>query len=596
MPLLPTADSYQKAILNPSLCFSDTELKGGKTHTNKQGLALPWSGQFASVFRVQTNTGIRAVKCFTSQISDHQDRYARLHLHIDKIGSKSLPMLAAFEYQPNGIRVNGGWYPIVKMEWVNGEKLDEHVEKLVKAGDTGKLNTLANQWLNLITGLQQNQIAHGDLQHENILVNNGYLRLVDYDGAYVPSLSGRIGLEIGHPNYKHPRRNVSDFNLNIDNFSAIVIYLSLRALSVDPSLWGKFHKDKCLILREDDYKSPTTSPVITQLKMSKDAEVCKLASTLEIACKTTVSAVPNLNLIVASASPTASTPTDWRSSWSGMEPATLPNTPPYTPPPSPPPQPQPTYIPPQWQTSTPVQPPHQPVVPLAPKKSYAWLIAVGVIICLCLSALGIMLIANNISNQNAQATAIAQSMTATAWAIPFYSQTFDSAPEWEWDDGSGIKYVVEYGIIRGEVTKQMAAWTFAGQSLNGVKIDVDVEKLINGTDNNEMGVICNATDSRHFYAFVIGSNQSYQIWRQDGDNSTQLVEWNTSSVINSGTISNHLTAICNNGNLTLIVNGIELASISDTTYTQGDVGIVVGSYDENLGMSAYFDNFNLANP
>ena len=304
MPQLPTADSYQKAVLNPNLCFSDTELKGGKTHTNKQGLALPWSGQFASVFRVQTNAGIRAIKCFTSQISDHQDRYARLHLHIDKIGNKNLPMLAAFEYQPNGMRVNGAWYPIVKMEWVNGDKLDEYVEKLVKVGDTNKLDLLANQWINLITGLQQNQIAHGDLQHENILVNNGYLRLVDYDGAYVPSLSGRIGLEVGHPNYKHPRRTVSDFNLDIDNFSALVIYLSLKALSVDPSLWSKFHKDKHLILREDDYKSPNLSSVIATLKSSKNGDVRNLTSSLESACKMSVSAVPNLNLLVAGVSST----------------------------------------------------------------------------------------------------------------------------------------------------------------------------------------------------------------------------------------------------------------------------------------------------
>lgn len=589
MSQLPTADSYQKAVLYPNLCFSDTELQGGKTHTNKQGLALPWSGQFASVFRVQTNTGIRAIKCFTSQISDHQDRYARLHLHIDKIGNKSLPMLAAFEYQPNGIRVNGGWYPIVKMEWVNGEKLDEHVEKLVKTGNTNKLNSLANQWINLITGLQQNQIAHGDLQHENILVNNGYLRLVDYDGAYVPSLSGRIGLEIGHPNYKHPRRTVSDFNLDIDNFSALVIYLSLRALSVEPNLWSKFHKDRHLILREDDYKSPNSSPVIAALKSSKDNEVRSLASALESACKMSVSAVPNLTLLVAGSSstpPSNSTNTDWRSSWAGMEPVILPQTPVYTPPPS-----QPTYTPPQWQTSSPASTPYSPI-PATPKKSNVW-VFVAVIIGLCLLALGFMFLVA-VVNQNAQAAQNA-SMTATAWAIPFYSQTFVSAPEWEWIDNDGVGFVVENEKIKGNATGLLTAWTFAGQSFSDIKIEIDIKK-ISGTDNNQIGIICNATDNRHFYALVIGTDQTYTIWKQNGDDEKSLADWANSPNINAGTAENHIIATCNNGNLILSANGIELVSVYDTSYSAGDVGIIIGSFEENTPISAYFDNFNVSNP
>lgn len=350
MQQLPQPDEYRTALLNPSICFSDPELKTGKTSTNRQGLAVVWAGQFASVFRVQTAAGMRAVRCFTSKVSDHQDRYARFHAHIDNIGSKSLPMLAAFEYQPNGIQVKGAWYPIVKMEWVNGDKLDEHVEKLVAARDTGKLNLLAIQWLNLFVGLQQNQIAHGDLQHENILISNGYIRLVDYDSVYVPSLSGRIGLEVGHTHYQHPRRTISDFNLGIDNFSALVIYLSLKALSIDPGLWNKFHKDKHLILRNDDFKSPDTSPVIAALKASKNTEVSSLATALESACKASLSSVPSLNLLIASASfATTPNPTNWRSSWAGMEPVVLPKTPTYTPPP---PQPT-TYTPPQWQTTTP---------------------------------------------------------------------------------------------------------------------------------------------------------------------------------------------------------------------------------------------------
>ena len=113
MTQLPLPDAYRTAILNPHLCFSDLELCGGQASKHKSGLQsdlpLAWSGQFATVFRMQTAKGTRAVRCFTARITDHQVRYSRLHQHIS---GKSLPMLADFQYQPSGIRVNGVWYPI----------------------------------------------------------------------------------------------------------------------------------------------------------------------------------------------------------------------------------------------------------------------------------------------------------------------------------------------------------------------------------------------------------------------------------------------------------------------------------------------------
>lgn len=296
MSQLPLPDAYQRAILNPKLCFADTELKGGMIHANRHGLPIPWSGQFATVFRIQTPGGARAVRCFTSRVSDHQERYARLHQHTN---GKALSMLAAFEYQPNGIRVNGVWYPIVKMEWVNGVRLDDYIEELALKRDTKRLHDLAIQWSKLVRCLKQNQIAHGDLQHENILVSQGDFRLVDYDGVFVPGLAGRAGLEIGHVHYQHPRRTPADFNLEIDNFSALVIYLSLKALAVDPGLWKKFHKDKHLILRSDDFKSPQSSPVIAALKQSRNAEVKALAAVLATACAAPMAAAPALDSLSA---------------------------------------------------------------------------------------------------------------------------------------------------------------------------------------------------------------------------------------------------------------------------------------------------------
>lgn len=313
---LPPADEYQRAILNPGVCFADPELKSGQPHINTWGLPLPWSGQFACVFRIKTRTGLYAVRCFTSQVTDQQDRYAAFHGHV--LG-KSLPMLADFDYQPQGVLVKGVWQPIVKMEWVEGEPLDRAVERLCAAGDAGALRSLAEQWLVVAGALQAGQIAHGDLQHDNILVSNGLIRLVDYDGVYVPSLHSLSGLEMGHVHYQHPARKLSDYGPAIDNFSSLVIYLSLRALAADPALWERFHQDKHLILRSDDFKLRHESPLFLELSRSRDAEVCRLSLELIRACGSgSAVTAPALPALITQLSQPA---VDWRKSWSRLNPA-----------------------------------------------------------------------------------------------------------------------------------------------------------------------------------------------------------------------------------------------------------------------------------
>jgi hypothetical protein len=311
---LPPADEYQRAILNPGVCFADAELKHGQPHTNNWGLPLPWSGQFACVFRLKTKAGLRAVRCFTSQVTDQQDRYAALH---DHVSGSAAPMLADFEYQPQGVLVKGEWYPIVKMEWIAGETLDRVVERYCANKDAQALSGLAKQWMKVVDGLQRRQIAHGDLQHDNILVNNGSIQLVDYDGIYVPGLHHLSGLELGHPHYQHPGRKLSDYGPGIDNFPALVIYLSLIALAGDSTLWDRFHQDKHLILRNEDYRLRSESPLFLELTKSRSPEVVRLSLELLKACSAPAAAAPALTVLTTGLAPVRNA--EWIRSWLGVE-------------------------------------------------------------------------------------------------------------------------------------------------------------------------------------------------------------------------------------------------------------------------------------
>jgi len=73
------------------------------------------------------------------------------------------------------------------------------------------------------------------------------LRLIDYDGAYIGELAGRKAEVIGSPAYQHPSRDADFFGKAIDDYPIALISLSLHALALDPSLFGRYHDGENII-------------------------------------------------------------------------------------------------------------------------------------------------------------------------------------------------------------------------------------------------------------------------------------------------------------------------------------------------------------
>ena len=164
------------------------------------------------------------------------------------------------------------------MEWINGLRLDAKVPQLINR--PRQLRTLATSILNSAHTLEANSLAHNDLQHANIIVqDDGDIKLVDYDAFYLPEYQGRPTPEAGHPNCQHLRKSPSHFSPRSDRFPALVILLILQALAADPSLW-KFHNQDNLIFTRQDFLSPQTSLAINQTARSPDPDVRNLADAL----------------------------------------------------------------------------------------------------------------------------------------------------------------------------------------------------------------------------------------------------------------------------------------------------------------------------
>ena len=269
----PNPADYQEAIQHPDLCFNDPELKFGVPQTDRWGLPRPVSGAFASVYRVDYRGQKHAVRCFLRDVPDIERRYALIS---DYLSKARLPYMVEFKYLKQGIRVRGQWYPILKMDWVDGERLDTYIGRNINS--TQALVDLAIKFFRLTTELTNASIAHGDLQHGNILVLNGELKLIDYDGMYVPPLNGWKSNELGQPNYQNPKRTPQDFGLYLDHFSEWVIYLSLVALAVNPSLRSQFSPgSESLLLDREDYLHPERSSVLKQLEKDGDVNVQSMA-------------------------------------------------------------------------------------------------------------------------------------------------------------------------------------------------------------------------------------------------------------------------------------------------------------------------------
>ncbi len=290
----PSLGDYTAAIQNPRNCFTDPELTRGQVSTTRLGLPAAASGQFAVVYQMRSGARTLAVRCFSHVVTDQQQRYDVLSQHLRRFWH---PALVEFAYLAQGIRVRGPWYPVVRMEWSTGKQMHQYIEDNLRQGPV--LERLAAQWRGVAAGLRGADMAHGDLQHGNILVDpQGQMRLVDYDGWFLPALSGRPPGEVGHPNYQHPERlHQGYYAANADAFSVLVIYVSILALRAEPGLWT-FHTGENLLCKADDFTRPGQTSVWQRLHGSSDPEVRRLATTLVGVCRGPVAAVPDLETVL----------------------------------------------------------------------------------------------------------------------------------------------------------------------------------------------------------------------------------------------------------------------------------------------------------
>ena len=98
-------------------------------------------------------------------------------------------------------------------------------------------------------------------------------------------------------------------------------------------------------------------------------------------------------------------------------------------------------------------------------------------------------------------------------------------------------------------------------------------------------------DDESFYLFRVSGDGYFLVEKSDAEGVTPLIDWTIADgVAMEEGGENVLTVVGQSGAYTLYINGAEVGSFSDDSYSGGSVGIVADAYDPDAPASFFFDD------
>ena len=235
---------------------------------DKYGEPYRSSGAFAVVFKMKDEqTGkCYALKCFTEEQEGRAEAYRQIAEELEFVDS---PYITSVKYLEKELFVDSNCedeeFPVLLMDRIEGETMETYVA--ANYTDTHAMSMLCYRFCKMAAWLRSQSFAHGDIKPDNIMVRpDGTLTLVDYDGMFVPAMKGQKSPTVGTKDFSHPLRTIDDFDETIDDFALASIALSLKAISLDPSLLDQYGASDRLLFSAADYLDLSKSKTFTALQ------------------------------------------------------------------------------------------------------------------------------------------------------------------------------------------------------------------------------------------------------------------------------------------------------------------------------------------
>ena len=235
---------------------------------DKYGEPYRSSGAFAVVFKTNDEqTGkCYALKCFTEEQEGRAEAYRKIAEELEFVDS---PYITSVKYIEKELFVDSNCedeeFPVLLMDWIEGETMETYIAD--NYTDNYAMSMLCYRFCKMAAWLRSQSFAHGDIKPDNIMVRpDGTLTLVDYDGMFVPAMKGQKSPTIGTKDFSHPLRTIDDFDETIDDFALASIALSLKAISLNPSLLDQYGASDRLLFSAADYLDLSKSNTFTALQ------------------------------------------------------------------------------------------------------------------------------------------------------------------------------------------------------------------------------------------------------------------------------------------------------------------------------------------
>ena len=146
----PTAAHFAASMQNPQIAFRNAELQRIRIARNPLNQPRAWAGQFANVYQgVFPNGHSRAVRVFTSPSPERRERYQAIDAYLN---SRRPNCLVQFTYEEKGVRSagDGKWYPLVTMDWVEGDTLYQYLRVQCLRGNGKAVERLCELWIGAV--------------------------------------------------------------------------------------------------------------------------------------------------------------------------------------------------------------------------------------------------------------------------------------------------------------------------------------------------------------------------------------------------------------------------------------------------------------
>ena len=277
--LFPSVGQYTETIKLAAKSPEDyfDKLSNLRPVLDDSGEPVMSSGNFAVVFKMMDDKGkFHAVRCFHREQEGRGRSYKLICEYLAKVSS---PYLLPIKYFEKELFVDSDEYPVLLMDWVEGQTLDKYLRKVID--NEKSLRKLVDNFRQLAIWLLDQPFAHGDLKPDNILVKeDGSLVLVDYDGMFVPAMEGQSARELGSPDFREPSRDRSVFDKKIDNFPIVSILLSLEMIVGKKDYLVRYGAEDRLLFSHDDYLNLRKCSVFKRALISY-GYIPELASMLE---------------------------------------------------------------------------------------------------------------------------------------------------------------------------------------------------------------------------------------------------------------------------------------------------------------------------